>query len=36
MAGEPKMKNYTRTEEEEKQMGQKTAGRFSEGKLVTI
>ena len=31
-AEEPKMKDYTRNEEEEKQMGQETAGRFSEGK----
>lgn len=31
-AGEPKMKDYKRNEEEEKQMGQETAGRFSEGK----
>jgi len=27
------MKNYIRSEEEEKQMGQETAGRFSEGKI---
>jgi len=27
------MKNYVRNEEEESQMGQKTAGRFSEGKI---
>jgi len=27
------MKNYTRSEDEEQQMGQETAGRFSEGKI---
>lgn len=30
---EPQMKNYVRNDEEEKQMGQTTAGRFNEGKI---
>ena len=33
MNPEGKMKNYIRSEDEEKQMGQETAGRFSEGKV---
>jgi len=33
VASTGEMKNYVRSEEEEKQMGQETAGRFSEGKI---